>query len=166
MGSACQETEQPGHEGRIERDTVRVSAKDLRRYLHHVVQSSGSLQCRGGGDDGHDDEHHVNRNDTGFEPEAEDEDEHAYHAVDTEADRAHFRADEDHRQHDEQLQYDQECCHCRMLFSYGPFGSVGFGDRTELGIVAEGENLFGDKDTLQVRRVETQLHVTACFRSG
>ncbi len=37
----------------------------------------------------------------------------AYHAVDTEPDRAHFRADEDHRQHDEQLQYDQECCHCR-----------------------------------------------------
>ena len=93
MRRTRQETEQPGHEGRVKRDTARMTLKEFGGYAHHVIQSAGGLQCRGGGDDGHDDEHHVNRNDTGFEPEAEDEDEHAYHAVDTEADRPYFRAD-------------------------------------------------------------------------
>ena len=37
--------------------------------------------------------------------------------IDAEADRPHFRANEDHRQHDEQLQYNQKCCH-NYLFNY------------------------------------------------
>ena len=116
-----QKAEKPCNKRRVKRDTARMTLKEFGGYAHHVIQSAGGLQCRGGGDDGHDDQHHINGYHSGLQTKAEDKDEHAYHAVDTEADRPYFRADEDHRQHDQQLRYNQKRCH--IICFCNPAGS-------------------------------------------
>jgi hypothetical protein len=53
----------------------------------------------------------------------------------------------------------------QRLFHYFPIRGVGLGNRTELGIVAEGDSGCGNEDAFQFRGIETQLDVAICLRS-
>ena len=53
----------------------------------------------------------------------------------------------------------------QRLFHYFPIRGVGLGNRTELGIVAEGDSGCGNEDAFQFWGIETQLDVPICLRS-
>ena len=87
---------------------VRMLAEEFGSQSHQIVKSAGSLQRGRGGDDTHDDEHHVERDIAGLQSEYEDEDEYAYHTVDTETDTPHARTDKNQCKNNEELN-DNEC---------------------------------------------------------
>lgn len=103
MSRACNDTEEPRGERTVVSDMVRMLAEEFGSQSHQIVESAGSLQRGRGGDDAHDDEHHVERDIAGLESEDEDENEYAYHTVDTETDTSHAGTDENQCQYNEKL---------------------------------------------------------------
>ena len=75
--------------------------KEFRSQSYQIVKSAGSLQGSGGRNDTHDDKHHVEGDVTWFQSEYEDEDENAYHTVNTKSYPSHACTDKDECQYDQ-----------------------------------------------------------------
>ena len=72
--------------------------------IDHIIESTCRLQGRRSRNNAHNDEHHINGDGAGFLPKNEYQQEHTYHAVDAQANTAHFGTNEYHSQNDEQLE--------------------------------------------------------------
>ena len=111
MSCSGNEAEEPRGERAVVCDALRMLVQELRGQAHEIVKATCCLQGCRSRDDGHDDEHHVDRHTTRTQSEKKYQDEHANHAVDTEADTSYAGTNKNQCQHDCQLNQYQCCCH-------------------------------------------------------
>ena len=79
-------------------------AQELIRQSNQIVQASSSLKCCRRSNHRGNNKHHVDGNIARTHAKNEHKDKNTYHAVDTHSDTADSGTDENHRQHNDELQ--------------------------------------------------------------